>query len=46
MPDKDSELDAKETVMVEVECGPETVMRLVTKEVLVAWTVESSELLE
>lgn len=36
MPDSDAELDTDETVMVEVECGPVTVIRLVTKEVLVA----------
>lgn len=46
MPDNDAEVDTEDTVMVEVDCGPETVIRLVTNEVLVAWMVESPELLE
>lgn len=46
MPDNDAEVDTEDTVMVEVDCGPETVIRLVTNEVLVAWMVESPELLK
>jgi hypothetical protein len=40
MPDDKSELGTGETVMVEVECGPETVIWLVTKEVTVERLVE------
>jgi hypothetical protein len=45
LPDDDSELEIGETVMVEVECGPETVIWLVTKDVTVERLVEVPSLL-
>lgn len=44
MPDNDEALDTEETVMVEVECGPETVIELVRKDVMVERLVESPAL--